>query len=177
MPAIHADLYQPESALERLRKTTLVSKLLPCLTARGVSVSTLKHAHHGFDLDQPGKDSFVHRAAGASEVFVASAKRWAILHELRGEPEWSLGALVAKMSPVDLVVVEGFKRDALPKLVIYRAESGKSLIHPEDPRIFAVASDTALPLAGVPVIALEDIDGIAELVLARAVLVEQVIER
>jgi len=125
-------------------KTTLVSKLLPCLMARGVSVSTLKHAHHGFDLDQPGKDTFVHRAAGASEVVVASAKRWAILHELRGEPEWSLDALISKMSPVDLVVVEGFKRDALPKLEIYRAENSKPLIHPEDPRIVAVASDTAL---------------------------------
>ena len=158
-------------------KTTLVSKLLPCLMARGVSVSTLKHAHHGFDLDQPGKDTFVHRAAGASEVVVASAKRWAILHELRGEPEWSLDALISKMSPVDLVVVEGFKRDALPKLEIYRAENSKPLIHPEDPRIVAVASDTALPQARVPVIALDDIDGIAELVLTRAVPAERVIGR
>jgi molybdopterin-guanine dinucleotide biosynthesis protein B len=154
-------------------KTTLISKLLPCLTARGVSVSTLKHARHGFDLDQPGKDSFVHRAAGASEVVVASAKRWAILHELRGGPEWDLGALVAKMLPVDLVVVEGFKRDAFPKLEIYRTENGKPLIHPGDPRIVAVASDTALPQARVPVIALDDIDGITELVLAWAVPVEQ----
>jgi len=158
-------------------KTTLVSKLLPCLMARGVSVSTLKHAHHGFDLDQPGKDTFVHRAAGASEVVVASAKRWAILHELRGEPEWSLDALISKMSPVDLVVVEGFKRDALPKLEIYRAENSKPLIHPEDPRIVAVASDTALPQARVPVIALDDIDGISELVLTRAVPAERVIGR
>ncbi|MGH9549856.1 MAG: molybdopterin-guanine dinucleotide biosynthesis protein B [Terriglobales bacterium] len=90
-------------------------------------------------VKRQGKDSFVHRAAGASEVVVASAKRWAILHELRGEPEWSLGALVAKMSPVDLVVVEGFKRDAFPKVEVYRAENSKPLIHPEDPLI--VASD------------------------------------
>ena len=106
-------------------KTTLITKLIPCLIARGVTVSTLKHAHHGFDLDQPGKDSFFHRAAGATEVIISSAKRWAILHELREEPEWDLGALVAKMSTVDLVVVEGFKRDAFPKLEIHRAANGK----------------------------------------------------
>ena len=95
-------------------KTTLITKLIPRLIARGLRVSTLKHAHHGFDLDKPGKDSFVHRAAGATEVIISSAKRWAILHELREEPEWDLAALVAKMSPVDLVLVEGFKRDAFP---------------------------------------------------------------
>src|SRR5262245_39270906 len=95
-------------------KTTLITKLIPRLIARGVKVSTLKHAHHGFDLDQPGKDSFFHRAAGATEVIISSAKRWAILHELREEPEWDLRGLVAKMSPVDLVLVEGFKRDAFP---------------------------------------------------------------
>ena len=91
-------------------KTTLITKLIPRLIARGIRVSTLKHAHHGFDLDQPGKDSFFHRAAGATEVIISSAKRWAILHELREEPEWDLRGLVAKMSPVDLVLVEGFKR-------------------------------------------------------------------
>ena len=111
-------------------KTTLIKKLIPCLLARGVSVSTLKHAHHGFDLDQPGKDSFFHRAAGATEVIISSAKRWAILHELREQPEWDLAALVGKMSPVDLVLVEGFKRDAFPKLEIHRIANGKPLIHP-----------------------------------------------
>jgi molybdopterin-guanine dinucleotide biosynthesis protein MobB len=150
-------------------KTTLITKLIPRLIARGVTVSTLKHAHHGFDLDQPGKDSFFHRAAGATEVIISSAKRWAILHELREEPEWNLRALVAKMSPVDLVLVEGFKRDAFPKLEIHRAANGKSLIHPEDPHVVAIASDVALPQAKVPVIDLNDIEAVADLLLERAV--------
>jgi molybdopterin-guanine dinucleotide biosynthesis protein B len=150
-------------------KTTLITKLIPRFMARGIKVSTLKHAHHGFDLDQPGKDSFFHRAAGATEVIISSAKRWAILHELREEPEWDLRGLVAKMSPVDLVLVEGFKRDAFPKLEIHRAANGKPLIHPEDPHIVAIASDIALPQAKVPVIDLNDIEAIADLLLTRAV--------
>jgi molybdopterin-guanine dinucleotide biosynthesis protein B len=153
-------------------KTTLITKLIPRLIARGVLVSTLKHAHHGFDLDQPGKDSFFHRTAGATEVIMSSAKRWAILHELREEPEWNLRSLVAKMSPVDLVLVEGFKRDAFPKLEIHRAANNKPLIHPEDPHIVAIASDIALPQAKVPVIDLNDIETIADLLLARAVPVD-----
>lgn len=150
-------------------KTTLITKLIPRLTARGISVSTLKHAHHGFDLDQPGKDSFFHRAAGASEVIISSANRWAILHELRGQPEWDLAALMGKMSPVDLVLVEGFKRDAFPKLEIHRIANGKPLIHPQDPHIVAVASDSAVPAALVPVIDLNDIEAIADLLLKHAV--------
>jgi molybdopterin-guanine dinucleotide biosynthesis protein B len=155
-------------------KTTLITRLVPCLIARGLRVSTLKHAHHGFDLDQPGKDSFMHRAAGASEVVVSSAKRFAILHELRDEPEWPLPALVKKMSPVDFVLVEGFKRDPFPKIEIYRAANGKPLIHPDDPHIVAIASDIALPQARVPVVGLDDIDAIAEVASARAVPVAQV---
>lgn len=154
-------------------KTTLITKLVPCLLARGVTVSTLKHAHHGFDLDKPGKDSFMHRTAGATEVIISSAKRWAILHELREEGEWDLRDLVAKMSPVDLVLVEGFKRDAFPKLEIHRAANGKPLIHPEDPHIVAVAADTALPAAKVPVVDLNDIEAIADLLLKNAVPVAQ----
>lgn len=150
-------------------KTTLITKLIPRLTARGITVSTLKHAHHGFDLDQPGKDSFFHRAAGATEVIISSARRWAILHELRDETEWDLRALVSKISPVDLVLVEGFKRDAFPKLEIHRAANGKPLIHPEDPHIVAIASDVALPQARVPVIDLDDVEAIADLLLKRAV--------
>ncbi len=151
-------------------KTTLITKLIPCLLARGVRVSTLKHAHHGFDLDKPGKDSFMHRAAGATEVIISSARRWAILHELReNEPEWDMADLVAKMSPVDLVLVEGFKRDAFPKLEIHRAENGKPLLHPDDPHIVAVACDTALPNAKVPVVDLNSIDAVADLLLKRAV--------
>jgi molybdopterin-guanine dinucleotide biosynthesis protein B len=154
-------------------KTTLITKLIPRLTARGLRVSTLKHAHHGFDLDQPGKDSFMHRTAGATEVIVSSARRFAVLHELRDEPEWNLPALVGKMSPVDLILVEGFKRDAFPKIEIHRVANGKPLIHPDDPHIVAIAADTALPQATVPVIDLDDIDAIADLVLARAVPLEQ----
>ena len=149
-------------------KTTLIKKLIPSLIARGSSVSTLKHAHHGFDLDQPGKDSFFHRAAGATEVIISSARRWAILHELREEPEWDLPALVAKMSPVDLVLVEGFKRDALPKLEIHRADNGKPLIHPDDPHIVAIAADIALPQAKIPVIDLNNVEAIADLLLKYA---------
>ena len=150
-------------------KTTLVKKVLPCLIGRGLRVSTLKHAHHGFDLDQPGKDSFFHRAAGATEVIISSAKRWAILHELRGEEEWGLDHLLAKMSPVDLVLVEGYKRDAFPKLEIHRAGNGKPLIHPDDPHIIAIASDTPLPQAAVPVIDLDDIERIADALQKHAI--------
>ncbi len=150
-------------------KTTLIKKLIPRLIARGVSVSTLKHAHHGFDLDQPGKDSFFHRAAGATEVIISSGKRWAILHELREEPEWDLPHLVAKMSPVDLVLVEGFKRDAFPKLEIHRAENGKPLIHPDDPHIVAIAANVPLPQAKVPVVDLDAVEAIADLLLKQAV--------
>ena len=150
-------------------KTTLITKLIPRLIARGITVSTLKHAHHGFDLDQPGKDSFFHRTAGATEVIISSAKRWAILHELREQPEWDLAALVGKMSPVDLVLVEGFKRDAFPKLEIHRAANGKPLLHPQDPHIVAVAADTALPAAKVPVVDLNDVETIADFLIRHAV--------
>jgi molybdopterin-guanine dinucleotide biosynthesis adapter protein len=155
-------------------KTTLITKVIPRLRARALSVSTLKHAHHGFDLDQPGKDSFFHRAAGATEVVISSAKRWAILHELREEAEWDLPDLVAKITPVDLVLVEGYKRDAFPKLEVHRAANGKPLIQPEDPHVVAIASDVALPAAAVPVIDLNDIEAIAELLLKHAVPVGEV---
>lgn len=153
-------------------KTTLITKVLPRLIARGCRVSTLKHAHHGFDLDQPGKDSFMHRVAGATEVLVSSSKRFAILHELRDEPEWNLAGLMAKLAPVDLVLVEGFKRESFPKLEIHRAENGKPLLHPNDPLIVAVAADTALPQATVPVIGLNDIERIADVLLEHAVPLE-----
>ena len=150
-------------------KTTLITKVIPRLIARGVTVSTLKHAHHGFDLDQPGKDSFFHRTAGATEVIISSAKRFAILHELREEAEWDLPELVAKMSPVELVLVEGYKRDAFPKLEVHRAANGKPLIHPDDPHVVAVAADIALPDAKVPVVDLDDVEAIADLLLKFAV--------
>jgi molybdopterin-guanine dinucleotide biosynthesis protein B len=149
-------------------KTTLITKVLPRLIARGQRVSTLKHAHHGFDLDQPGKDSFMHRTAGATEVVISSAKRFAVLHELRDEPEWDLPDLLTKLAPVDLVLVEGFKRDAFPKLEIHRAANGKPLIHPDDPHIVAIASDIPLPQAKVPVVDLDDIELIADVLLKHA---------
>lgn len=155
-------------------KTTLIKKLIPALIARGLKVSTLKHAHHGFDLDQPGKDSFFHREAGATEVIISSSRRWAILHELREEPEWDLGHLVAKMSPVDLVLVEGFKRDAFPKIEIHRAENGKPLIAPDDPHVIAIASNVALPEAKVPVVDLDDVESIADVLLLHAVAIDKV---
>jgi molybdopterin-guanine dinucleotide biosynthesis protein B len=150
-------------------KTTLITRVVPRLIARGQRVSTLKHAHHGFDLDQPGKDSFVHRAAGATEVVISSAKSFAILHELRDEPERDLPDLLKKLSPVDLVLVEGYKRDAFPKLEVHRVDNGKPLLHPEDPHIVAVASDRPLPDARVPVIGLDDIEGICDLLLNHAI--------
>ena len=112
-------------------KTTLLLKLIPELNRRGVSVSTLKHAHHAFEVDEPGKDSFEHRAAGAREVLVASERRWALMHELRGAPEPGLAELLRRLSPVDLVIVEGFKREAHPKIEVHRAANGKPFLFRE----------------------------------------------
>ncbi|WP_288051281.1 molybdopterin-guanine dinucleotide biosynthesis protein B [Acidiphilium sp.] len=149
-------------------KTTLLCRLLPILIERGVRVSTLKHAHHDFDVDQPGKDSWAHRAAGATEVLVASARRWALMHELRGDREPSLAELLDRMSPVDLVVVEGFKREPHPKIEIHRQATGKPPLHPHDPSIVAIASDIAFPAAGVPVLGLDDVAAIADIALNQA---------
>jgi molybdopterin-guanine dinucleotide biosynthesis protein B len=154
-------------------KTTLLTKAIPRLIARGVSVSTLKHAHHAFDLDQPGKDSHSHRLAGATEVLVGSANRWALVHELRGAPEPSLHELLAKLAPVDLVIVEGYKRGPLPKLEVHRAALGKPLLYRDDPHIVAVAADTPLPDARVPVVDLDDIDRVAEILLQHATPIER----
>jgi molybdopterin-guanine dinucleotide biosynthesis adapter protein len=149
-------------------KTTLLAKLIPRLTARGVRVSTVKHAHHAFDVDQPGKDSHTHRMAGATEVLVSSLNRWALVHELRGAAEPKLSDLLGKLAPVDLVIVEGFKHGAHPKLEIYRSAVGKPPLHPDDPHIVAVASDAPVPSARVPVVGLDDVDAIADLMLAHA---------
>jgi molybdopterin-guanine dinucleotide biosynthesis protein B len=149
-------------------KTTLLTKIIPRLTARGLSVSTVKHAHHAFDLDQPGKDSHSHRLAGASEVLVGSATRWALVHELRGAAEPSLGELLSKLAPVDLVIVEGYKSEPHPKLEVHRAAIGKPLLHPDDPGIVAIAADQPLPKASVPVADLNDVDGIVEILLRHA---------
>ncbi len=148
-------------------KTTLLTKLIPRLTARGLTVSTVKHAHHAFDLDQPGKDSHSHRLAGAAEVLVGSATRWALVHELRGAAEPTLRDLLAKLAPVDLVIVEGYKREPHPKLEVHRAAVGKPLLQPDDPHIVAIASDQQVP-AAVPVVSLDDLEAIADIVLRHA---------
>jgi len=146
-------------------KTTLIERLIPRFVARGVRVSLIKHAHHNFDVDQPGKDSYRHRQAGCTEVMVASGRRWALMHELRGEPEPSLAEQMAKMAPVDLLLIEGFKWDPLPKLEIFRRENGKPPLHPDDSHIVAIATD--LPFqAALPQFDLNDHDAIAGFVLA-----------
>jgi molybdopterin-guanine dinucleotide biosynthesis adapter protein len=122
-------------------KTTLIEQLIPLFTQRGLAVSLVKHAHHTFDVDQPGKDSYRHRTAGCTEVLVTSSRRWALIHELRGVGEPSLSEHVKRMSPCDLLLVEGFKREAIPKLEVFRAEVGEPLIHPHDENIVAIASD------------------------------------
>jgi len=154
-------------------KTTLITKVIPVLVKRGLKVATVKHAHHEFDLDRPGKDSWLHREAGASEVAVASSRRWAIIHELRGEPEPPLSEILAKLSPADLVIVEGFKRHSHPKLEVYRATVGKPLIYPEDDCVVAIATDAPLPKAPLPVLMLDDVEGIANVLQAEARLLDQ----
>jgi molybdopterin-guanine dinucleotide biosynthesis adapter protein len=149
-------------------KTTLLTKLIPCLVARGLAVSTLKHAHHGFDVDQPGKDSHSHRMAGATEVLIGSATRFALMHELRGAAEPTLNDLLARMSPVDLVVVEGYKAAPIPKLEVHRAAVGKPLLHPVDNCIVAIASDAPLPKVELPVVSLDDIEKIADIVVVES---------
>ncbi len=150
-------------------KTTLIVKLIPALNAHGFSVSTLKHAHHAFDIDKPGKDSYQHREAGATEVLVASANRWALMHELRGVPEPSLAELLIKLTPVDFVIVEGFKADAHAKLEVHRVANGKPFLFTEDPNIKAFVGDIADPAAVLPPhmphAHLDDVDAAVALVL------------
>lgn len=146
-------------------KTTLMVRLLPELIGRGLRVSTVKHAHHDFDVDQPGKDSHRHREAGATEVMVASAHRWALMHEHRGVPEPGLEELLRQMTPVDLLLVEGFKRHAHPKLEIHRPSVGKPLICTEDPLVLAVASDEPIGELPVPRLELRDVRRIADFIL------------
>ena len=143
--------------------------------ARGLKVSTLKHAHHGFDVDQPGKDSHSHRMAGATEVMVGSAARFALVHELRGAAEPTLKDLLARMSPVDLVVVEGYKAASIPKLEVYRAAVGKPLLHPDDDCIVAVAADAPLPQVELPVVSLDDIEAIADIVTVESVPIAEIL--
>ncbi len=147
-------------------KTTLICTLIPALTRRGLRVSTLKHAHHAFDIDTPGKDSYEHRQAGATEVMVASANRWALVHELRGAPEPASEELVGRMTPVDLLLIEGFKRETHDKLEVHRPTLGKPLLCPDDPHVVAVASDAPLPGLSVPQLDLNNVDAIAAFIIA-----------
>ena len=145
-------------------KTTLLERLIPQFTARGLRVSVIKHAHHGFDIDRPGKDSYRHREAGASEVLLSCNDRWALMHERREGSDVTLDELLARLAPCDLVLVEGFKQEPIPKLEVYRPENGKPPLFPERSDIVAVASNVALAVS-LPRLALDDVAAIADFVM------------
>jgi molybdopterin-guanine dinucleotide biosynthesis adapter protein len=157
-------------------KTTLLTRLIPLFLAEGLRVSVIKHAHHSFDVDIPGKDSWVHRQSGAAEVLVSSGQRWALMHELRGAIEPKLPELLAKMSRVDLVIIEGFKREPHRKIEVHRAANGKPMLFPGDPGIVGIAADTAIETK-LPIVHLDDIPAIAAMMQASAVSVEDVLAR
>jgi molybdopterin-guanine dinucleotide biosynthesis adapter protein len=148
-------------------KTTLIERLIPQLRAKGLVISLVKHAHHEFDIDQAGKDSHRHREAGCQEVLVTSAVRWALMHELRGAPELSLDAALAELSACDLALIEGFKSAAIPKLEVYRASIGKSVLHVGDTNIVAVATDAPL-VTPLPWFDLSDVAAIAAFIVSHA---------
>jgi molybdopterin-guanine dinucleotide biosynthesis protein B len=158
-------------------KTTLIVKLIPALITRGLSVSTLKHAHHSLEVDKPGKDSYAHREAGAREVLVASANRWALMHELREEKAPSLVELLPKLSDVDLVIVEGFKRDAHAKVEVHRAEVGKPFLFPEDRDIVALVSDVTPVAIRLPCASIDDVEAVCDLVMRSAISIEATLSR
>jgi molybdopterin-guanine dinucleotide biosynthesis protein B len=158
-------------------KTTLLSKVIPRMVARGFTVSTVKHAHHGFDVDTPGKDSHAHRMAGATEVLVGSGLRWALMHELRGAAEPTIYDLLQRMSPVDFVLIEGFKSALHARIEVFRNEVGKAPFHPENPHVVGIVSDTAFPQAGRPVVDIDDIEGVVALILAAAEPLDAVVAR
>lgn len=145
-------------------KTTLIEKLIPRFTARGLKVSIIKHAHHRFDPDQPGKDSYRLRHAGCAEVLVASSRRWALMHELRDGPEPTLEEYIRRMAPCDLLLIEGFKREPIPKFEVYRASVGERRLHPDDTSIVAVATDQKLDTP-LPQFDIDDAAAIAEFIL------------
>jgi molybdopterin-guanine dinucleotide biosynthesis protein B len=145
-------------------KTTLVEKLIPRFVKRGLRVSLIKHAHHNFDVDTPGKDSYRHRQAGASEILVTSSRRWVLMHELRGAQEPSFDEQIKRFSPCDLLLVEGFKFAPIPKLEVWRQETGESLLHPNDPHIVAIAADSKVDTK-LPQLDLNDDAAIAEFIL------------
>jgi molybdopterin-guanine dinucleotide biosynthesis adapter protein len=155
-------------------KTTLISRVIPHLRQQGLRVSVIKHAHHGFDVDVPGKDSWVHRQSGAEEVLVSSSRRWALMHELRGAAEPGLPELLRKMSRVDLVVIEGFKSEPHPRIEVYRKASGKPPLFPDDPMIAGIATDAAIRTT-LPVADLDDIPAVAAMMCKYALTVEDVL--
>lgn len=157
-------------------KTTLLVRLVPHLVAEGMRVSTIKHAHHSFDLDKPGKDSWAHRQAGATEVLISSERRWALMHELRGAPEMTLRELLPKLTPVDLVIVEGYKTTTPRKIEVHRVANGKPLLYPGDPAIVGIATDGPLE-GGIPSVHLDDIAGIAAMVRRSAIPLADVLAR
>ena len=157
-------------------KTTLITRLIPELNRRGLSVSTIKHAHHGFEVDHPGKDSYQHRAAGAREVLVASAKRIALMRELRGAPEPTLAELLRLLAPADLVLIEGFKRHPIVKIEVFREANGKPQLYPQDEGVVALVSDGAPPSV-LPHASIDDIGAVADLIERFAEPVEALLQR
>ncbi|TMK11682.1 MAG: molybdopterin-guanine dinucleotide biosynthesis protein B [Alphaproteobacteria bacterium] len=157
-------------------KTTLLARVIPHLLGQGLRVSVIKHAHHSFDVDVPGKDSWVHRQSGAAEVLVSSGRRWALMHELRGAPEPRLPELLKRMSPVDLVIVEGFKSEPHRKIEVHRAANGKPMLFPDDPGIVGIATDAELKTT-LPVAHLDDIPAIAAMMQKFALSIEDVLAR
>ena len=157
-------------------KTTLLTRLIPHFMAQGLRVSVIKHAHHSFDVDVPGKDSWLHRQSGAAEVLVSSSQRWALMHELRGADEPKLPELLAKMLRVDLVIVEGFKSEPHRKIEVHRAANGKPLLFPDDSGIVGIASDIAVETT-LPVAHLDDIEAVAAMMQRAAISVEDVLAK
>jgi molybdopterin-guanine dinucleotide biosynthesis protein B len=157
-------------------KTTLLTRVIPHLLGQGLRISVIKHAHHEFDVDVPGKDSWVHRQSGATEVLVSSTRRWALMHELRGAGEPRLPELLAKLSPVDLVIVEGFKREPLRKIEVHRIANAKPLLFPDDPGIVCIATDAVVETT-LPTAHLDDVEAVAALMQRSAVSIEDVLGR
>ena len=157
-------------------KTTLLSRLIPLLIAEGLRVSVIKHAHHHFDIDVPGKDSWIHRQAGATEVLVSSARRWALMHELRDASEPTLAELLSRMSRVDLVIIEGFKTESHRKIEVHRAGNGKPLLFPADPEIVGIATDAEIETR-LPRAHLDDIAAVAAMVRASAISIDDLLSQ
>lgn len=147
-------------------KTTLIEKLIPRFVQLGLRVSLIKHAHHSFDVDHPGKDSYRHRHAGAGEILVTSSRRWVLMHELRGAPEPAFDEQVKRLSPCDLLLVEGFKHAPIAKLEVWRAQTGEPLLHPNDPHIVAIATDARLETS-LPLLDLNDDAAIASFIVKK----------